>query len=134
MAANRTLAKQRGLSDEQIERIDYIHDKIDEFTAAWIKEPFSQSRKDEIHSLEYLLQRAWGFPEDCGYHTYAKVYEFKCQWVGKVFRCNVTGKEFTIPNTVKERDFFPVGEGAVDVGRLHGYYRIVGDVIEVEDK
>lgn len=131
MTANRLLAKQRGLTEEAIQQIDYLHDKIAELTAAWIKDTFRPSRKDEIHEMEFLLQQAWGFPQDRGYHTYANEYKFKCEWIGRTFRCNETGEEFTIPDTVKERDYFVVGNGAVDVGRLDSYSRVIGSVVEV---
>ena len=126
MSANRELAEFRGLSEEAINEIDRIHSLIDKFTRYWVKEPFSQGRKDEIHSMEYKLQRLWSFPEDCGYHRYAHEYEFKCNWVGRTFRCTKTGEEFTIPYNVKECDFFRVGEGYVDVGRLNFYSRFSG--------
>jgi hypothetical protein len=127
MTANRQLAEALGLSEEAINEIDRIHPLIDKFTRAWVEEPFSQGRKDEIHSLEYLLQRLWGFSEDCGYHRYADEYEFKCQWVGKKYRCTNTGEEFTIPYEVKERDCYFFGDGAmIDVGRLHCYARFSG--------
>lgn len=123
MSANRDLAEVRGLSEEAILEIDRIHDLIDKFTEAWVKEPFTQSRKDEIHSMEYLLQQHWGFPKDCGYHRYARQYEFKCEWVGRTFKCTETGEEFTIPYDVKEKDFLSFGKAFVDVGRLNCYSR-----------
>ena len=127
MTANRQLAEARGLSEEAINEIDRIHSLIDEFTRAWVGEPFSQGRKDEIHSLEYLLQRLWGFPEDCDYHRYAHEYEFKCQWVGKKYRCRKTAEVFEIPYEVKERDCYFFGDGAmIDAGRLNYYARFSG--------
>lgn len=132
MSANRELAELRGISEESILEIDRIHDLIDKFTRAWVKEPFTQSRKDEIHSMEYLLQQHWGFPQDCDYHRYADEYEFKCQWVGKTFVCVNTGEQFTIPYDVQERDFFSFGEAFVDVGRLNCYSRF-SNCVEAED-
>jgi hypothetical protein len=126
MAANRFLASERGLDEDTIDEIERIHDLIDKYTRNWVQEPFTQARKDEIHSLEYILQKLWGFPQDCDYHRYADGYEFKCQWVGRTYRCTSTGKTFTIPYEVQERDFFKVGEGFVDVGRLNCYSRFSG--------
>lgn len=136
MTANRELAELRGISEKSILEIDRIHDLIDKFIRAWVKEPFSQSRKDEIHALENLLQSLWGFPQDCDYHRYANEYEFKCQWAGRTFRCADTGVEFTIPYDVQETDYFQIGNGAIDVGRLNFYSRVVGNIIEIinEDK
>lgn len=136
MTANKELAELRGIGEEDILEIDRIHDLIEKFIRAWVKEPFSQARKDEIHSLEYLLQSLWGFPQDCDYHRYANEYEFKCHWAGRTFRCADTGAEFTIPYDVQETDCFQIGNGAIDVGRLNFYSRRVGNIIEIinEDK
>lgn len=128
MTINRQLAKDRGLSEDVINEIERIHNLIGKFTRAWVlsDELFSQERKDKLHCLEYQLQRLWGFSEDHGYHRYAYEYEFKCQWVGKTYRCTKTGKEFTIPYEVNQCDLFPVGEGFVDVGRVYCYARFSG--------
>jgi hypothetical protein len=134
LTANRELAEQRGISEEDILEIDRIHALIDKFTRAWVKEPFSQGRKDKIHAMEYLLQRLWGLPQDCGYHRYAREYEFKCQWVGCTFKCTDTGVEFTIPYDVQERDYFQIGNGAIDVGRLNSYSRRIGNIIEISNE
>lgn len=48
----------------------------------------------------------------------------KALWSGRVFRCNSTGEEMVIPDTVQERDFYPFGEAFVDVGRLGEYCRM----------
>ena len=60
--------------------------------------------------------------------------EFQQIWAGRKYRCDTTGVEFTIPDNVRETDFFKVGEGAIDVGRLGFYYRIIGDIVEVIDE
>ncbi len=133
MTANRELAELRGVSEYNIQEIDRIHTLIDKFMNVWVYEPFSESRKDEIHDMEYLLQRCWGFPEDCGYHRYANEYEFKCGWVGRTFQCEETGEKVTIPFGVKECNYFKVGNGAVDVGRLNAYCRIIGNVSEIKE-
>lgn len=49
---------------------------------------------------------------------------FKDVWAGRVFRCNSTGEELVIPDSVQERDFYPFGEAFVDVGRLGEYCRM----------
>lgn len=130
---NRELAEQRGVSEHNIKEIDRIHDLIDNFMNVWVYEPFSESRKEEIHAMEYILQRCWGFSEDCGYHRYANDYEFKCGWVGRVFQCNETGEKVTIPYGVKECNFFTVGNGYVDIGRLNAYARFSG-VTEIKEE
>jgi len=69
---------------------------------------------------------------DKSYHRYLNEYKFKKQWVGRKFKCVSTGEMFTIPFEVRERDFFKVGDGFVDVGRLDAYCRMAG-VVEVSD-
>lgn len=133
MSANRELAELRGISEHNIQEIDRIHTLIDKFMSVWVYQPFSNARKEEIHDMEYLLQQCWGFPQDCGYHRYANDYEFQSKWVGRVFQCEDTGEKVTIPYGVKECNYFKVGDGAVDVGRLDAYSRIIGNVIEVKE-
>lgn len=128
MTANNELVEELGVSSGNVQEINKLHEKLNTFIAAWVKEPFSEDRKEEIHQIEYTLQRLWGFSQDRGYHTWAKLYEFRCQWVGKQFMCKKTGIVFTIPDDVKERDFFSFGKCAVDVGRLNAYSRFIGDV------
>jgi len=128
MTANSWLAEERGVSSANVQEINKLHEKLNTLIVAWAKEPFSEERKEEIHQIEYALQRLWGFSQDRDYHTWAKLYEFRCQWVGKQFICKKTGAVFAIPDDVKERDFFSFGKCAVDVGRLNAYSRLIGDV------
>ena len=131
MTCNRWLAEERGLSEESIERIDYLHALIENLIKQSIGKLFSESVYNEIEGYEYLLQQAWGFPKDCDYHTWKHAYKFKNQWVGRTFKCKDTGKEFTIPFDVKERDYYTIGSSGIDVGRLDGYYRIIGQLEEI---
>ena len=55
-------------------------------------------------------------------------------WAGRKFRCNITGIVFTIPDDVRECDFFSFGESFVDVGRAGFYCRFGGDVKEIKDE
>ena len=63
----------------------------------------------------------------------SKLEQFRKIWAGRVFRCLETGEEFTIPEDVRETDFFTVGNGFVDVGRLGFYCRFGGKIVEVKD-
>ena len=128
MTANSQMVEELGVSSANGQEINKLHEKLNTLLSAWVLEPFSEGRKEEIHQIEYTLQRLWGFSQDRGYHTWAKLYEFRCQWVGKQFMCKKTGIVFTIPDDVKERDFFSFGKCAVDVGRLNAYSRFIGDV------
>lgn len=134
MTANRELAEQRGISEEDILEIDRIHALIDKKMTEYVKEPFSQDRADEFTTLNYQLQTLWSFPQDKRYHRYAREYEFKCSFVGRTFKCADTGVEFTIPYDVQERDYFQIGNGAIDVGRLNFYSRRIGNIIEISNE
>ena len=129
---NRQLAEDRGLDERTIQEIESIHEKLDSFIAAWIKQPYKEGRKDEIHGMEYRLQELWGFPKDCGYHTWADLYEFRCLWAGKRYRCQETREEFTIPDDVTERAFYSFGKCCfIDVGRLNCYCRMGGPIMSI---
>lgn len=57
----------------------------------------------------------------------------KENWAGRVFVCNDTGEKFTIPDDVKPKDFFVIGNGFIDVG--DGYYcRWGGNIEEVRSE
>lgn len=131
MTINRELAEDCGLDESAIQEIEELHEALDALIAAWVKEPYSEDRAEDIHSLEYRLQKLWGFPMDRRYHTWVRLYEFRCQWVGKKYRCQETGEEFTIPDDVKPCDFFSFGQCAVDVGRLNSYSRMCGPIIDL---
>ena len=120
---NMQLAKARGLSDEEIEQIEYLHGRLELYLEEGCLHGYDEDLYANIEEKEYLLQTLWGFPPDHDYHTWKHRYKFKSQWVGRTFQCNTTGEEFTIPNSVEERDFYSFGKAFVDVGRLDCYSR-----------
>lgn len=61
----------------------------------------------------------------------SKLEEFRKQWTGRTFKCMDTGTTFTIPDDVRECDFFKIGNGFLDVGRYKAYSRYGGNVTEV---
>lgn len=133
MKSNPILVAQRGICKQDVEKIDSLREQITESIALWVKEPYSQERKDSIHKMEFLMQSLWGFPIDRKYHTWANLYEFRCQWAGKKYRCQETGEELTIPDDVKPCDFFSFGQCFVDTGRLNFYSRMGGPIISLNE-
>jgi len=131
MTINRELAEDCGLDESATQEIESLHERLDTFLAAWIKEPYSEDRAEEIHSIEDRLQSLWGFPIDRRYHTWVRLYEFRCEWAGKKYRCQETGEELTIPDNVKPCDFFSFGKCFVDTGRLNFYCRMGGPIINL---
>lgn len=133
MTANPTLVKMRGIDEDSVKQINLLHEKLDKLMSRANLGVFSQSVYEEIESIEMKLQLLWGFGIDKSMHTYKHLYKFRCSWVNRVFKCKTTGETFTIPENVKERDFFRVGDGFVDVGVLDGYSRR-SNVIEITNQ
>ena len=129
---NKELALERGLSQYEIEAIEVIHEKLYKWLALASVEDFNQYVYDKIEAYEYEAQGLWGFPQSGRYHTWKCLYEFRCDWVGRVFKCLDTGETFTIPNDVQERGYFQVGNGAIDCGRLKAYSRVIGNIVEIK--
>lgn len=127
MAANRFLANAKGLSEEDIQRIDDIHDHLEWFIEdAVLTDRDEPTTLKEIEKWEFLLQEIWGFPLDSSKHVWNNKYLFKKQWAFTTWECVETGESFTIPYEVEETDFYVIGNGYVDVGRFPGYYRVSG--------
>lgn len=126
MTINRDLAEKQGLSEREIIAIEEIHTQLSKLLSKANLGVFNTSIYNAIEQLEFQAQDLWGFSQDPGFHTWKKLYEFRCQWVGRTFKCNITGIEVSIPEYVMERDFISVGKGFVDVGRLNMYARFSG--------
>lgn len=134
MAANRILAKHQGLPESDVSLIDCIHDVLKNFILHAVLNKYPEDYV--LHTLkehEFTLQDLWKFERDESKHYYHKIYLFKKQWYGRVFRCKDTGTTFTIPISVIERDFFSIGEGYIDVGVWEGYYRVGGNIEELRE-
>lgn len=131
MSVNLKLAEKRNISPEDIEELEEIHEWLEMLLARATLGVFNESVYARMEAFEFEAQKLWGFPRDATLHTWCKLYKFRCQWVGRVFVCDTTGVEFTIPEDVQECDFFPIGQGFVDVGRLDCYSRM-GGVTEVK--
>lgn len=127
MSINMTLAEIQGLSEQDISKIKQIHETIDLFIPFAIEKDYPVAYvRDVLTTYEFDLQKLWRFPQDETKHNRFKLYEFKKQWVYRKFRCLGTGVQFVVPISVKECDFFPIGNGFLDVGRLNGYSRMSG--------
>lgn len=133
MAANRTLAKLRGISEETCLKIDELHELSDRFMEDAVKGLYtSYFVFSTFEELEYALQDLWEFPPDSSFHTLYKEFKFKLEWVGRGFICLDTGESFSVPSNVGPGDFFKVGNGYLDVGDLElNYCRTGGNVGEV---
>lgn len=133
MVANPTLVKMRGIDEESVKQINLLHEKLENLMSRANLGVFNQSVYDEIEKMEEQLQVLWNFSIDKSMHTYKRLYKFRCHWVNRVFQCKTTRETFTIPENVKERDFFRVGDCFVDTGVLDGYARF-SNVIEITNE
>lgn len=126
MTVNKYLAQKMCISEEDELEIEAIHQVLSDILKTEINNGLNNHYYDVIEDLEYELQYLWGFPKDGDKHTWKNRYKFKCQWAGRKFQCTETGEVFIIPDTVEETDFYPVGKGYIDVGRLGSYNRWSG--------
>ncbi len=138
MSANLELAARRGISADAVEQIGYIHDELVLLIDAY--HPSYADYEDTlklVRAADYKLQDLWKFERDSRYHTWvAKLSKrhFELIWVGRTFRCELTGLVATIPEGIQERDMFHISHHAsIDLGVCNGYHRILGGVTEVLD-
>lgn len=136
MTVNIQLASERGV-EGNIPLISELHKTIRNITETAILNDIDDGVMENVfEELEYLLQCLWEFPQNNSYHKYYREYLFKKLWWGRKFQCQDSGVEVVIPFHVQECDFFSVGNGFVDVGRMDNegnclYCRIGGNVIEI---
>lgn len=126
MAVNKYLTEKMCISEEDESEIEAIHEVLSDILKTEINTGLNDQYYDVIEDLEFELQSLWGFPKDASKHTWKNRYKFKCQWAGRKFMCFETGETFTIPDDVEETDFYPIGKGYIDVGRLDSYNRWSG--------
>lgn len=132
MVASRTLGYSRGLSENELKKIDALHEEIDAYVERAIIGEFDISVTLEVLTeFDFQLQSLWEFPQDEKFHTLGKNFFFKKNWYGRKFQCMSTGVEVVLGLDVHECQFIPVGDGAIDLGRYGAYSRIIGNVKEI---
>lgn len=127
MAHNKELAKQQGISQEACIAIDEMHKMREQIMAR--PSMFFESTEEAVealHGIAFALQWLWGFPLNKKMHKDVFDFEFNRMWAGLKYKCTKTGEIFTIPENVKECDFFQFGEAFIDVGRRGSYCRLSG--------
>ena len=133
MTYNKELAKQQGISQEACIAIDEMHKMREQIMAR--PSMFFDSTEDAVealHGIAFALQWLWGFPLNKKMHKDVFDFQFNRIWAGNKYKCTKTGEIFTIPEDVKECDFFQFGEAFVDVGRRGSYCRM-SNCISVKD-
>ena len=95
MTANRELAKQRNITEQNIAYIDEMHSLLEKLIESYTLEIPYEEALELVHSAEFTLQELWGFPKNASYHTwYKKLNEkaFCLTWQGRKFKCLDTGE------------------------------------------
>lgn len=133
---NMELAKQRNISQENIEAINTMHELLEKLIQSYTLDVPYQEARDLVRSVEFSLQRLWEFPQDELYHTWYKRLNqrhMELTWIGRTFKDMDSGTQRTIRerHDVRERGLFGVGMGAIDFGVAGGYHRILGNLVEV---
>lgn len=135
MSANLELAKQRGISQENIEAINNIHDLLERLIENYTLEVDYQEARDLVRSAEFALQRLWAFSEDERYHSWVDMLADKhleIVWAGRTFECQSTGERRTLTkHDTHERNFIAIGSCNIDFGVAGGYHRILGNLKEI---
>lgn len=137
MAVNKALAKQRGLCEVQIAKIEALHEDCDTILREYKADGFNflKLKLELLTRFEYALQELWGFPMDERYHTRGillKNIHLQQEWVGRTFECLETTIKVTIREAnVAEGALLCVGNGFIDFGRAGGYHRFGGKLREV---
>lgn len=131
MTANLELAKERGLSEEEIVEVNKLHNHLEALIDYSISKSWSKEIEDAIHEMENSLQRLWKFPEDKRFHTWAPRYAFLCTWFGRTFKCLDTGETITLGKDIRPKQFISFGKCAIDLGVLNGYSRKIGNIQEI---
>lgn len=135
---NMELAKQRGISQENIEAINALHVLLEKLISSYTLEvPYSEAH-ELVTSVEFTLQKLWGFPQDELRHTWHKRLNqryMELTWIGRTFKDMDSGTQRTIRerHDVRERGLFEVGRGAIDFGVAGGYHRVLGNLKEVTE-
>lgn len=135
MTANRQLAIERNISQENIEAIDALHEMLEKLISSYTLEiPYEEAR-DLVRSANMTLSNLWGFTYDERYDQWTPRFEqrrMELVWVGRTFRCEETGTVRTIEaKDVGVCHLWDCGNGCVDFGRPNAYSRIIGNLVEV---
>lgn len=130
MTANLELAKERGISKEDILQINAIHEQIERIIDKRCGMGFNTVVFKMITNCEYNLQRLWKFEPDDNYHTYAPRYKFLCNWCGRTFKCVETGAVITLGKDIYPKQYITFVNCAVDLGN-EAYSRRIGNMEEV---
>lgn len=129
---NMELAKARNISEENIERINAIHDALEKMIECYSLECDYSHAHQMITNAEFALQELWGFTQDARYHTWVNKLtqqHLKLMYDGRSFWCNDNKTKRTLNAPFYQGQLIGVGNGFIDIGVA--YHRIVGNISEI---
>ena len=137
MSANMELAKQRGISQENIEAINSLHELLERLISCYTLEVDYQEARDLVRSANKTLSDLWGFTYDERFDQWTLRFEkrhMELVWADRTFRCEDTGTVRTIEaEDVGVCRLWGCGNGCIDFGRPMSYSRIIGNLVEITE-
>lgn len=137
MSINMDLAKERGISDRDVDLINRYHNLLEAVIVIASEDDDAETRKsnfDFVCFYEFKLQSLWGFDLDARYHKWKDRLRarYRALDYAGVYRCTLTGKTRTIDAyEVTSPTLIGVGEGFID---FSGYnVRIVGPLERISN-
>jgi len=135
MSANLELAKQRGISQENIEAINSLHKLLEKLISSYTLEVDYQEARDLVRSANTTLSSLWGFTYDERFDQWTPRFErrwMELMWLGKTYECQDTGQRKTIQKEeVYGGNFLRIGNCYLDLGRAGAYHRVLGNLKEI---
>lgn len=132
---NMELAKQRNISQENIEAINALHTLLERLIQSYTLDVPYQEARDLVRSANMTLSNLWGFTYDERYDQWTPRFEkrhMELIWAGRTFRCEDTGTVRTIEaKDVGVCRLWGCGNGMIDFGRIGEYHRVIGNLVEV---
>jgi hypothetical protein len=127
MAANRQLASQRGISDDDVRLIDLLHEHMEVIIDNTLAVHDLPMRLAYLRELEFQLQDLWKFDRDSRYHTWCQRLINRhrgLSYAGAKFECTATGAIRVLEqDDVEVGGIIGIGKGFIDFG---GVVRLVG--------
>lgn len=137
MTANLELAKQRGISEENVEAINSLHELLERLISSYTLDVDYQETRNLVRSTNMTLSNLWGFTYDERFDQWTPRFEqrhMQLVWAGRTFRCEDTGTVRTIEaKDVGVCRLWGCGNGCIDFGRPMAYSRIIGNLAEIAE-
>lgn len=134
---NMELAKQRNISQENIEAINSLHELLEKLISSYTLEVDYTEAHDLVRSTNLTLSSLWNFTYDERFDQWTPRFEqrhMELVWSGRTFRCEDTGTVRTIEaKDVGVCRLWGCGNGCIDFGRPMAYSRIVGNIVEITE-